>query len=232
MRLQAQLLQKTITKQLKLSYYLYFPPGYAPEGTEPWPLLFFLHGAGERGQDIKLVERHGLIRLVKEGREFPFIIAAPLCPENTTWDRNLESLDHLFQEIVQNHPVDQSRIYLTGLSMGGFGTWHWGAHQPRAFAALVPICGGTMPLLGFPDKVLLLKDTPLWVFHGEDDQVVPLRHSQELVDVLREAHSSLRFTKYEGVGHSAWQRAYAEAELIPWLLNQKNRHFCFEKNSG
>jgi predicted peptidase len=121
---------------------LYLPRGYEKEAKR-WPLLIFLHGAGERGDNLDLVAVHGPLKQVKEGRDLPFIIAAPQCRENWTWDRSLEELDQLLRELIDGYAVDVEKTYLTGLSMGGFGTWHWAVHQPRAFAALVPICGGT-----------------------------------------------------------------------------------------
>ncbi|WP_461364642.1 carboxylesterase family protein [Candidatus Darwinibacter acetoxidans] len=217
----------TITKSFKLSYALYLPPGYEAGGEKSWPLLFFLHGAGERGENLDLVAVHGPLKYVQEGKDFPFIIVAPQCRENETWDRNLDELDRLFEEIVNSYQVDTERIYLTGLSMGGYGTWHWGVHQPQAFAALVPICGGAMWLTGFPERVAVLKDVPIWTFHGTADDVVPPERSEELVEVLLNLNAPIRFTKYAGVGHDSWSLAYVEPELIPWLLEQRNTRFHF-----
>ena len=218
-------MKKTVTKYLKLSYYLYLPQSYALSGDTKWPVVFFLHGAGERGQDLSLVEKHGFVRQVVEGQEFPFILVAPQCPEDWTWDRSLDELDALLQEILDRYSVDLERIYVTGLSMGGYGTWHWACRHPQAFAALVPICGGTMPLLGFPEKIAVLQHVPIWVFHGEDDQVVPIARSEELVQVLQTLNAPVRFTRYQGVGHNSWNLAYNDPELIPWLLEQKNPQF-------
>lgn len=223
-----KLLKGTINKSFELPYYLYLPRGFDPEGATTWPLVIFLHGAGERGTDLELLKKQGLVKQISEGQEFPFILVAPQCPVNWTWDRSLDELDHLLRELLATLPVERERIYLTGLSMGGFGTWHWATHRPQTFAALVPICGGTMPLLGFPHRIAGLKDVPIWVFHGQDDQVVPVQMSAELVAVLREEGSSVRFTQYEGVGHDSWSLAYNEPELVPWLLKQRNPHFNFE----
>src|SRR5690554_3945856 len=148
---------------------------------------------------------------------------------NSTWDRSLDELDQLFLEIIRNYAVDVERIYLTGLSMGGFGTWHWAVHQPRAFAALVPICGGTWWLMGFPERIAVLKDVPIWAFHGGDDPVVPCKMTEDLVEVLLNLQAPIRFTKYAGVGHDSWTLAYNEPELIPWLLEQRNPSFSFRE---
>ncbi|HHT91190.1 MAG: dienelactone hydrolase family protein [Bacillota bacterium] len=230
MALLTQAIEATITQRFRLPYFLYLPPDYPGEASQKWPVVFFLHGAGERGADLSLLPRHGLMAQVQKGREFPFLLVAPQCPVDCTWDRILDQLDCLLEEIVREYDVDVERIYVTGLSMGGYGTWHWGARHPKAFAGLVPICGGTMPLLGFPEKIAVLKDVPVWVFHGVDDQVVPVARSEELVHVLTTLGAPVRFTKYGGVGHNAWDRAYAEPELIPWLLELRNTQFCLEKS--
>lgn len=229
MPMDAKLMKGTIRKSFELAYYLYLPQGFDQEGTSTWPVVIFLHGAGERGSDLELLKRQGLVKQIAEGQEFPFVLVAPQCPLDWTWDRSLDELDALLIELLDTLPIDRERIYLTGLSMGGFGTWHWATHQPQTFAALVPICGGTMPLLGFPEKIVKLKEVPIWVFHGQDDQVVPLRLSAELVEVLVEAGSKVRFTQYEGVGHNSWSLAYHEPELISWLLRQRNPLFNFEQ---
>lgn len=231
MQLLSHRMEKTITRHLCLPYLVYLPDGFSEASGETWPVVIFLHGAGERGSDTKLLSRQGLVRDVEEGREFPFILVAPQCPVDCTWDRSLDELDSLLEEILAKYPVDKERIYLTGLSMGGFGTWHWASHQPQAFAALVPICGGAMPLTGFPEKVALLKDVPIWAFHGADDQVVHVRQTEELVEVLQGLEASIRYTKYEGVGHNSWNRAYSEPELFTWLLGQKNTNFQWKKEN-
>lgn len=225
----SQVMERTVTKYLNLAYSLYLPSSYELSGDKTWPVVFFLHGAGERGNDLTLLAKQGLVRQASQGQEFPFILVAPQCPENQTWDRNLDHLDGLFQEILDRYAVERERIYLTGLSMGGYGTWHWASRHPHAFAALAPICGGTMPLLGFPQRVTALKHVPIWVFHGEDDEVVPIVRSEELVLELEKVGAPVRFTRYPGVGHNSWDPAYQDAAFIPWLLQQRNLHFSFEE---
>ena len=179
-----------------------------------------------------MLSKNGMVKQVNEGKEFPFILVAPQCPHDWTWDRSLKELDLLLEEIIKHYRVNLEQIYLTGLSMGGYGTWHWASKQPHAFAALVPICGGTMPLMGFPEKISVLKHVPIWAFHGADDQVVPAARSEELVEVLSTLGAPIRFTKYAGVGHNSWSRAYNEPELIPWLLEQKNKYFKLSKEDN
>lgn len=219
---------KQIKKTLRLNYLIYLPSQMDGQADQNWPLVIFLHGAGERGTDLERVKMHGLTKMVEAGKEFPFILAAPQCPSESFWDRQLDELDSLLAELLRTYSINTEQIYLTGLSMGGYGTWHWAERRPHAFAAIVPICGGAMPMLGFPERIKKISHVPVWTFHGADDEVVPLSNSQELVDVLREHNGNVRFTVYEGVGHDSWIRAYQEPELIPWLLKQKNKNFIFE----
>lgn len=218
-------MRRTLRRELELPYFVCLPRDFDSEQATKWPLVVFLHGAGERGSDLELIKKQGLVKQIAAGQDFPFILVAPQCPQDWTWDRSLDELDALLAEIIHLYPVDQERIYLTGLSMGGFGTWHWASRRPRAFAALVPICGGAMPLLGFPEKVVELKEIPIWVFHGKDDPVVPVERSVELVEALQAAGSDVQFTQYEAVGHDAWTPAYSNPELFSWLLAQRNRDF-------
>lgn len=225
---QSHTMVKTIEKTLRLNYLVYTPSQVGEQTGKKWPLVIFLHGAGERGTDLNLVKKHGLTMMAERGEKFPFILAAPQCPVESFWDRQLDALDGFLSELLRTYPIDTERIYLTGLSMGGFGTWHWAERRPNAFAAIAPICGGAMPMLGFPERIKKIKHVPVWAFHGDSDDVVPLSSSQELVDVLRENNGNVRFTVYEGVGHDSWTRAYKEPELIPWLLKQRNEDFKFE----
>ncbi|MBI3469587.1 MAG: prolyl oligopeptidase family serine peptidase, partial [Planctomycetes bacterium] len=152
--------EKEITVKVRLNYLLYLPEGYG-KGDKAWPLLLFLHGAGESGNDLKQVKRHGPPKLVETGNELSFIVVSPQSP-GRGWD--VQALNALLDDVVAKHKVDQNRIYVTGLSMGGFGTWSLAAAYPERFAAIVPICGG-----GDPASAKRLKDLPIWVFHGAKD---------------------------------------------------------------
>jgi predicted peptidase len=192
---------------------LYLPAGYG-EDSRSWPLLLFLHGAGERGDDLQQVKVNGPPRLIEEGRAFPFIVVCPQCPAGQRWSTAV--LLALLDDLEEKYRVDPRRIYVTGLSMGGFGTWELGQEAPERFAALVPICGG-----GNPARASSLKDMPIWVFHGARDTVVPLRRSEEMVRALRALGSSVRLTVYPEAGHAeAWQQAYADPALWAWLGEQ------------
>jgi predicted peptidase len=199
-------------RKVSMRYLLYLPKDY--EQQDSWPLLLFLHGAGERGDDLDLVKKHGPPMLIERGQEFPFIVVSPQCPTNRRWEPF--ELAALLDEIVEKHRVDQDRIYVTGLSMGGFGTWSLAAYQPDRFAALVPICGGGEPIMA-----RLLRPIPTWVFHGAKDAVVPLERSTIMVEAMKKAGGDVKFTIYPEAGHDSWTDSYANPELYEWLLQQK-----------
>lgn len=205
--------QRQITTTVRASYLLYLPPGYGNDPKKRWPLVLFLHGAGERGDNLDLVESHGPLKLVAQGQEFPFIIVAPQCPTDSWWQPEL--LAALLDEVEDKHRVDADRIYVTGLSMGGYGTWALALTYPHRFAAIVPICGG-----GHWWTTPRIRHLPVWVFHGTKDDIVPLKRSKEMVDALKEAGGNVKFTRYPGVGHDSWTATYANPKLYTWLLRQ------------
>ncbi len=195
-----------------MQYLLYLPKEY--ERKEVWPLVLFLHGVGERGDDLELVKRHGMPKLIEACQEFPFVVVSPQCPDDTWW--NPLHLTEVLDEVVGKCKVDEERIYVTGLSMGGFGTWALAAHTPERFAALAPICGG-----GNPIWAERLAHVPIWVFHGAKDDVVPIRRSEEMVEALEQKGGSVQFTVYPEAEHDAWTETYANDGLYEWLLEQK-----------
>ena len=197
-----------------VKYLLYLPQDY-DEGDTLWPLLFFLHGRGERGSDINLVKTHGPPKLIEEGKSFPFLVVSPQCPLSfQEW--NWRIVDGLLTEIEKNYRVDPARIYLTGLSMGGYGSWTWAMHRPDRFAALAPICGW-----GDPVPVCALKDMPVWTFHGVKDKVIPIQKTENLVDPLRKCGGNVKFTIYPDANHDSWTETYNNTELYRWLLEQR-----------
>ena len=212
----AKRLALTSGEHTVMQYLLYLPPAY-DRTDHNWPLLLFLHGAGERGDDLELVKVHGPPKMIAQGRDFPFVVISPQCPEGEIW--SLEVLYSLLEEIVETHRIDKSRIYVTGLSMGGYGSWGLAYTYPDLFAAAVPICGG-----GDPEKAPLMKEIPTWVFHGAKDTAVPLQRSQEMVDALEAAGGNVRFTVYPEAGHvEAWENAYGDPQLWEWLTKQRRK---------
>ena len=198
--------------QVTLDYWLYLPEDY--EKQDRWPLVLFLHGAGERGSDLALVKKHGPPKLVQAGKQFPFILVSPQCPLRRWWQPM--ELTALLDEIVAKYKVDRDRIYVTGLSMGGFGTWGLAAYTPDRFAAVAPVCGG-----GEPYWTREFAHLPVWAFHGGKDSVVPVERSQEMVDALKEHGGAPKFTVYPEAGHDSWTETYDNPELYKWLLGHK-----------
>lgn len=210
---QARQVERGGPGSLRLRYLLYLPRNYRSDGKE-WPLLLFLHGAGETGDDLDRVKRHGPPRLIDKGKQFPFIVVSPQTPHRG-W--NVAALTLLSDEVQAKYRVDPDRVYLTGLSMGGFGTWALAAAHPERFATLVPVCGG-----GNPADAARLKDLPIWVFHGAKDPTVPPQRSEEMVRALEKAGAKrLRFTLYPDAAHDSWTRTYDDPRLYEWLLEQK-----------
>lgn len=194
-------------------YLLYLPENYERE-TKLWPLIFFLHGAGERGADLELVKRQGLPRIVESIQGFPFIVLSPQCPPAMGWSR--EYLLALLDDIAGKYRADPGRIYLTGISMGGYVTWNLAILHPNRFAAIAPICGG-----GDPHLAHRLAHLPVWAFHGARDTIVPLSESEEMVEAVRKAGGDVRFTVYPDAGHDSWTPSYSNPDLYDWFLQHR-----------
>ena len=193
--------------------YLVFLPKNFYSDTTAYPLMLFLHGAGERGYDLNFVNRNGPTKLVEEGKDFPFIMVSPQCPLGQRWDEN--ELSTLLDEIERIYRVDKSREYITGLSMGGEGTWKLIMLEPDRFAAAAPVCGRTGS--SYLDACKL-KNLPIWVFHGAMDDVVSLDESVRMVKALEQCGNDVRFTIYPKANHNAWDETYNNEELYKWLL--------------
>jgi len=197
---------------------------------QKYPLVIFLHGAGERGNDnegnikhIQILYNHNVLN------KWPSFVLAPQCPEKQVWSdmmygksfsskptRPMEMLIQLIDKVQREYPIDPSRIYVTGVSMGGFGTWDLLARFPNRFAAGVPICGGADERI-----VAKIKHIPVWVFHGSDDEVVPPALSRKMVTALQAAGALPGYTEYPGIKHTSWHQAYKEPHLMVWLFKQK-----------
>lgn len=220
-------------------YVVYVPPGWSPDRT--WPVILFLHGAGERGADGLRQTQVGLGSAIRWSPErFPAIVVFPQARPDTRWLGDearfaLDALDHAMAEFRS----DPDRTYLTGLSMGGYGVWHLALANPGRFAAIVPVCGGIVkpdtaqsvrrsPLTeGVPDPYAFvaerLKQVPTWIFHGADDDIIPASESRRMHEELQRRGAPVRFTEYPGVGHGSWDSAYGERELWTWLFEQRRR---------
>lgn len=207
--------ETVVTTKTQIGYLLYLPSNY--DDKDAWPMILFLHGAGERGSDLDQVKVHGPPKLVEspEGRDFPFVVLSPQCPRREWW--RPAALVALVDHIASAYKIDRDRIYVTGLSMGGFGTWALAAEYPDKWAAIVPICGG-----GDPKQADRMKHLPIWVFHGAKDTTVPLARSQEMVDALKAVGGNVKLTVDPDAGHDSWTKAYDPSSgLYDWLLQQR-----------
>jgi predicted peptidase len=220
---QVRSFRRPITRTLSADYLLFLPRSYAEAADQQWPLILFLHGAGERGTNVWLVAKHGPPKLVRTKPEFPFIVASPQCPAGQTWSN--DTVLALLDELLARYRVDPARVYLTGLSMGGYGTWSLALAAPERFAAVVPICGGGDPikvLLADPRQAAALKSLPVWAFHGAKDPVVKLIESERMVNALKQSGSrEVQLTVYPEAGHDSWTEAYDNPQLYDWLLARK-----------
>jgi predicted peptidase len=220
-------------------YQVYVPADWSKD--KKWPVILFLHGAGERGDDGLMQTDVGIGTAIRRYRErFPSIVVLPQCRKNAWWTEpgmEAQALKAL-EQTLKEFNGDPQRVYLTGLSMGGYGTWSLAAKYPGKFAALVAICGGIRAPAsvratgaapaepaGDPYAAAAQKigRTPVWVFHGEADPVVPVTESRKMVEALKAAGGNVRYSEYPEVKHNSWDKAYAEPELLPWLLAQRLR---------
>lgn len=213
-----------ISKTVEMQYLTYLPADYNPKTGQRWPLLLFLHGSGERGTNVQNVAIHGPLSMVKKGKEFPFIIVAPQCPEGQDWAN--EPLLKLLDRVTRKYAVDTNRLYLTGLSMGGYGTWRLGLAHPEKFAAIAPICGGGVlidVILGGRERAAL-KSLPVWAFHGAKDNVVPPEESERMVNLLKKLSAEeVKLTIYPDASHNSWTETYKYPELYEWLLKHERK---------
>jgi pimeloyl-ACP methyl ester carboxylesterase len=210
--------QKARTKILRdLKYLIYLPRDYRKDEIVHWPLILFLHGAGEIGNDLAKVKANGPPKLIAEGKEFPFIIVSPQLPYFEFWNPDL--LVKMLKGIINNYRVDEERIYLTGLSMGGFGTWMTAMRYPELFAAIAPVCGG-----GDPSTAWKIRHTPVWIFHGAKDPKVPLSGSINMASRLIQ-YDNMKLTIYPNAEHDSWTETYNNDELYKWFLDHKRFRF-------
>ena len=205
--------------KIKVGYLLFLPEDYG-KSDKTFPMILFLHGAGESGKDLDKVKKHGPPKIVESKKDFPFVVVSPQSPGGG-W--NVEALNALLDDLLARYRVDADRVYLTGLSMGGGGTWNLAVAHPERFAAIVPICGASKQfnddkLKEFAGKI---KDLPTWVFHGAKDKAVPLARSEAIVKAIKEAGGEPKFTIYPEAGHDSWTESYNNPELYKWLLAQK-----------
>lgn len=211
-----------IKKTVSLQYILDLPK----DTKKPFPLILFLHGAGERGNDLEKVKAHSPFtykNLIKE----EVAILAPQCPDNQYWDTF--AVYELLQNILKNYNVDKDRVYLTGLSMGGWGTWKLADEHPELFAAIAPVCGPmNRPTLS--RACMQLKDKPIWIFHGALDDVVPLENSTTMYQKLKSCDANVKYTIFPEDNHNSWDSTYSNPKLYEWMLSKSNNVEKSKKN--
>lgn len=206
-----QVLHRQVKRTFDLHYLLFLPAGFKKHGAQKYPLLIFLHGSGEAGDDLAKVKVHGPPMFVESRPDFPFIVASPQSPSDEIFDPG--ALDAMLDELLERFPVDPSRVYLTGLSLGGEWTYGWASLRPDRFAAIAPVSGRWTAAVD-----CRLKYVAVWAFHGATDDVVPLAEDQAMVDAINGCGGDARITVYPDTGHDAWTQAYATEELYTWLL--------------
>ena len=200
---------------------------FEPENVEPpLPLILFLHGAGESGSDGLAQTTVGIgPAIARDPERFPALVVFPQASRGYGWRAfNLTAALGALDDVQSDYAVDRDRVYVTGISMGGYGAWLAAVQHPERFAAAVPVCGGfdrRSSGLTVEHAARRLAKIPQWVFHGDRDDVIPVDESRLMVHALRAAGADVRYTEYAGVRHNSWDRAYAEPELMPWLLSQR-----------
>lgn len=211
-----------LTISTSVDYSVFLPKQYKKSSTNKWPLILFLHGSGERGTNIWRTAIHGPVNYIAKHPDFPFILVTPQCPAGSKWSDDL--LMGLLDEVTKKYSVDTNRIYLTGLSMGGYGTWSLATTYPERFAAVAPICGGEGSIgiilsMMETDKSAALKTLPIWAFHGVKDTVVPIEETERMVKLLKKiGNENVEFTKYPEATHNSWTVTYDNPELYQWFL--------------
>ena len=194
-----------------LDFLAYTPSSYDKDTAKKWPLVIFLHGSGERGSQVNLVRKNGLPFELDRRGDTPYIMIAPQCPANTRWD--VDVLDALLTDLIKSYRVDEKRVVITGLSLGGMGSWEWASAHPERFAGMIPVCGRVDPA-----KTISLKGMPIWAFHGDKDGAVKIEGHIAAIEAAKKNGAEVKFTVYPGVGHNSGEKAYAEPELEGWIL--------------
>lgn len=200
------------TARIPVNYLLYLPPDYTSK--KKWPLVVYLHGAGARGSNLELVRREWPPGQITLGKQFDFILLSPQCPADSWWAPELVAA--LTEYISNSLSVERDRVYLTGYSMGGNGTWATAIHDPSRFAAIAPLCARSD--VGQAER---LKNTPIWAFHGDKDDVMPIKAAQEMVDAVKDCGGHVMFTVFPGVGHGISGMTYQNERFFEWLLAQR-----------
>jgi pimeloyl-ACP methyl ester carboxylesterase len=209
-------------RNVSYRYLSYLPADYEADATRKWPLVIYLHGGSDRGTDLKKLYSSGIPDQVYRGRAFPFVMLAPQCPEHLRWSTD-DWFENFYKEVTARYRIDTDRVYLTGPSLGGSGTWYLAARYPGTFAAIAPMSGFTSHLDFIDKNIDKLVDVPIWAFHGKLDTVVPFEETERLVRRLDGRNPDLRFSAEPGLGHSIHWQVYPGQEIYDWLLQYHRR---------
>ena len=207
-----------VTLKVHYPYLLSLPEGYAADPQKKWPLIVFLHGAGERGDNLDLLMKHGPPKLIGAGQKFPAVVISPQVAPHAIW--NPHGVKALTDDIMRKYRIDADRVYLTGISMGGFGTWETAMEYPDVWAAIMPICGGAGVRFVMAERI---KHIPEWIFHGAKDPVVDPAFSKRMYDLLTKMGAQVKFTLYPEAQHDCWTATYDNPEVWKWLFEQKRQ---------
>ncbi|WP_409347015.1 prolyl oligopeptidase family serine peptidase [Paenibacillus sp. MBLB4367] len=199
-----------------LGHLWFVPNGYEENKDTTWPLILFLHGIKRRGEDLSMLEGYGLTGLAVRQDDFPFAVVAPQCPSNSFWPQERSKVIALLDHTVSSLRIDSARVYVTGFSMGGNGAWDLAAHAPDRFAAVVPLSGWYDP-----KEAKVFERMPVWAFHGVEDDVVPYKHSEEMVNAIKEKGGRSLLTPLPGYKHQIMDEVYRRPDLFEWLLSHR-----------
>lgn len=202
------------------NYLLFMPAVDREKFNGKYPLIIFLHGLGERGNDLQILKREGLPKLLDGDTNFPFMVISPQCPESTEWyytnEDNVKTFELMISDAIIRFPIDSSRIYITGLSMGGIGTWYFTIKLPMLFAAMAPVA-----FRGDGWSPCPAKEIPAWAFHGMNDSVISLSKAEQIVNQFKDCGGHIEFTVYLNAGHDSWTTTYNNPDLYSWFLQHK-----------
>ena len=205
----------------RYAYLAYLPPDYQHDGQERWPVIIFLHGASLRGNNLEKVKKYGIPKLVSEGKAFEFVVISPQCPSNKDWSSDIW-FPHIFEDIKKKFRIDTNRLYLTGLSMGGEGTWFIAEQYPERFAAIAPVCGRISQISSIERNVEKIAQMPIWIFHGVKDRVYSVEESDRIYQLLKDLNPKIRYTRYSELGHGATHDStYRYSGLYEWFLTHE-----------
>ena len=194
-------------------YLVYLPEGYDQTSRKEWPVIIYLHGSSCKGNNLDRLKKYGPPFYLDRGMQVDAIVISPQCPSNRNWTTG-NWFESFYNEMKDNYHIDASRVYLTGMSLGGFGTWDLASRYPDYIAAIMPLCGG-----GRPDMAESMKDLPTWVFHGDKDRLVNVKRSEQMVSAMQEQGGRPKFSVLKGQGHDI-HKVYSDQGVYEWLLSQ------------